>query len=118
MEILAILLFSSYAFGAVFIICELCQRVSNQCDDVGDIIGQAKWYLFPAKIQRILPLIIANVQEEVFVECFGSIACNRETFKRVNSLLLARLLYICLCMQRILSISGDPWGIFVVYDFS
>lgn len=92
-EVLAILLFSSYAFGAVFIICELCQRMNNHYDDVDDMMGQLKWYLFPAKVQQILPMIIASVHEEVSVECFGSIACNRETFKRVNLILIGDYLF-------------------------
>lgn len=99
LELMAVLLFSSYAFGAVFVICELCQRMSNHYDDVGDIIGDLKWYLFPANVQRVLPIIITSVHEEVPVECFGSIACDRETFKKVNFILIGDWMIIDLAHQ-------------------
>lgn len=83
MELLATIFFTSYSFGAVFVICELCQRTTNGCEKFDDTIGQLKWYLLPAKLQRILPTVIMYVQEPISVECFGSIACDRETFKRV-----------------------------------
>lgn len=84
MELFLMILSALYAFGAVFLVCELCQRISNGCEGFNDKIDQFKWYLFPAKIQRALPAIIINVQQPVYVECFGSIACDRETFKRVR----------------------------------
>lgn len=85
MELLATINFTLYAFGDVFMICELCQRSSDRYDELNDIIGQFEWYFLPAKIQRFLPMIIMSVQEPVSFECFGSITCDRETFKRVNS---------------------------------
>lgn len=80
---LATIFFTVYAFGTVFVICELCQRISDQYDELNDIFGQIKWYLFPMKIQRLLPLIVMSTQELVSIECFGSIACDRETSKKV-----------------------------------
>lgn len=86
MEMLATLFFTFYGFGAVFVICALCQQVTDQYVEVFDIIGQFKWYSFPRKIQRLLPFIILNAQELIPIECFGSIACDRETFKKVISM--------------------------------
>lgn len=84
MELLATIFFTSYAFGAVFVICELCQRMSNGCEKFNDTIDQFKWYLFPAKLRKILPTVVMYVQQPNAVECFASIACDRETFKRVR----------------------------------
>lgn len=75
----------SYAFQTVFITCEICQRITNGCDKFNDQIERFEWYLFPANIQRILPTIIINVQQPVYFECFGSIACNRDAFKQVRA---------------------------------
>lgn len=112
--------FTSYIFGAVYAICELCQRISNQYLELSDLIGQCTWYLFPAEIKRVLPIIILGVQQEVSVECFGSTACNRETFERVNFILTVgkMIIFISLIVNRLLFISGGPWWIFVVYDTS
>lgn len=73
-----------WSFGLVFIACELAGRMSYEFDDTNATIGQFKWYLFPLKIQQLLPTTILNAQQEVGIECFGSAMCNRETFKMVN----------------------------------
>ena len=73
-----------YGFGLIFVTCELCQRMTNGCEEFIDVIQQFDWYLFAFKIQRILPTILINVQQPVYFECFGSIACDRKTFKQVE----------------------------------
>lgn len=71
------------AFVLVFISCELAGRISNNFECICDTISNSNWYAFPLSIRKILPIILINAQEEVYFECFGSIPCNRETFKRV-----------------------------------
>lgn len=71
------------AFALVLISCELAGRISINFEHICDTIANSKWYLFPISIRKILPTILINAQEEVYFECFGSIPCNRETFKRV-----------------------------------
>lgn len=68
----------------VFIACELGQRINCAFDDINHTIEQSEWYLFPGEIKRMFPVIIANAQEPVSLECFGSIACTREVFKNVG----------------------------------
>lgn len=75
-----------YAFGVMFIACELSQRLNIAFNDCNDIIVQFKWYLLPAEIQRLLPLIIHFSQRPVEVKCFGSTTCDRETFKYVSKI--------------------------------
>lgn len=70
----AILLFAS---------CELVGRISQEFNDICDMVDQFDWYRFPCEMQKILPIIMMSTQQPVEFECFGSIACNRETFKRV-----------------------------------
>lgn len=72
-----------WAFSLVFICCELAGRVGNEFVDVNYLIDQFNWYLFPLKVQQLLPILMINAQEEVGFECFGSLLCNRETFKKV-----------------------------------
>lgn len=68
----------------VFTICELSQRLTNGYSDVNDMIVQFEWYLFPYEIRRILPVILNAVQQPVEFECFGSVACSRESFRKVS----------------------------------
>ena len=63
---------------------EIGQRLSNGFEGIDDKINQIDWYLLPMEIQRILPTIMINTQQPVFVNCFGSLACSRDTLKRVS----------------------------------
>lgn len=73
-----------YAFGILFIACELFQRISLAFDGCNDTISQLKWYLFPVKLQPMMPVIINASQKSIEIKCFGSMACDRESFKYVS----------------------------------
>lgn len=68
----------------VFINCELGQKITDAYEQVEITIERSDWYLFPIKTQQMLPMIIANAQQPVELECFGSMKCNREMFKNVG----------------------------------
>lgn len=80
------LLLSNGIFGIalVFIACEIGQRLTDEFDEIKLTIDKFKWYLLPIEIKRMLPMIKANAQEPVPLECFGSIVCIREVFKNVG----------------------------------
>lgn len=71
-------------FVSVFIACEFGQHLDNSFSEINDLINQLKWYRFPIEMKRILPFALIIVQEPVSIECFGSILCCRETFKKVS----------------------------------
>ena len=73
-----------YAYAVLFICCELGQRVNLAFDDCSEMVDQFEWYLFPTKIQRMLPIILNFSQQPFEIKCFGSTACDRETFKYVS----------------------------------
>lgn len=73
------------SFVLVILSCELPGRISDEFVGIRSEIEQIDWYLLPLKMQHILPTILIYAQEPVYFECFGSIPCNRETFKRVSS---------------------------------
>lgn len=73
-----------YAFGVLFIACELFQRIVLAFDKCNDTINQLKWYLFPVDMQPMLPIIISATQQPIETKCFGSMACDRESFKYVS----------------------------------
>lgn len=88
--LLLILVFqTSHSFGMVFLNCELCQSLSNQFDNMCYDMVQFDWYICPRDLKRILPMITHFTQQELIIECFGSISCNREAFKKVSQLSLA-----------------------------
>lgn len=75
-----------YAFGLVLISCELGQQMTNAFERIGDVMkSQFNWYRFPIKVQRMLPSLLIISQQPVQLECFGSNACVRESFKKVCS---------------------------------
>lgn len=73
-----------YAFGTLLIACEICQRVNLAFEECSDMVDQFEWYLFPTKIQRMMPLILNFTQQPIEITSFGSAACDRETFKSVS----------------------------------
>lgn len=72
-----------YAFGALFVACELCQHLNIAFEECGEMFEDIDWYMLPIDIQQRLPLLLNFTQQSFEVTCFGSIACDRDTFKSV-----------------------------------
>lgn len=53
---------------------------------INEVIEQFDWYLHPNGMRLMLLKILAIAQKPVDVKCFGSIAANRETIKKVRLL--------------------------------
>lgn len=84
LELLITFLQVIYAFGILFVSCELGQRITVAFDECSVIIEQFDWFLFPVEIQRMLLIVIHFAQQSIVIKCFGSAACDRETFKYVR----------------------------------
>lgn len=82
------ILYAVWSFGLVFVACEISQRSCDALNEMDDDIGQLDWYMYPAEIQRMLPIIMENSQQPVIIKCFGSFPCSRETFKEVRVLFI------------------------------
>lgn len=65
-------------------IFEIGQRLSNAYEKIEEVIDRMSWNYLPIEIQRILPIVMLNLQQTFEIKCFGSTACNRETFKKVS----------------------------------
>lgn len=121
-ELLGTMIEVIYSFGVLFITCEVCQRSSQSLGESSDLIDQFEWYLFPAEIQRMMPMILQFTQQPFELICFGSTACNREAFKYVSANKVAEeLLFVyfffiklnfCL-MCRIFQILKTAWSYFM-----
>lgn len=66
--------------------CEFAQRICDAFEEIDDLVGQFCWYTFPDEVLRIYPAAIAFVQQPVYIESFGQIPCNRDSFKVVSLL--------------------------------
>lgn len=62
---LVIAIEACYGFGFLFIGCEMGQRVNLAFAECSAMAGQFDWYLFPAEIQQMLPLIFKFTQQPV-----------------------------------------------------
>lgn len=84
LQIVLITIFEAiYAFGVVFISCEIGQHGTNTFEDCSQAVEQLNWYMFSAKLQRMIPIVIHLTQQSVMFKCFGSAASCRDTFKKV-----------------------------------
>lgn len=84
MAILLLIVTGTIALALVFIVCEIGQRLNDAFEKTSFTIDQLDWYLFPSEVQCLLPMIIAIAQQPAPLECFGSMACNRDVFKNVG----------------------------------
>lgn len=74
-----------YAFGVIFVICELCQRVSDRFEESNDTMEKFDWISFPIEVQRMLPIVIISAQQSTQFKVFGSTVCCRESFQKASS---------------------------------
>lgn len=74
-----------WAFVLVFFSNEIGQRFTDTYENIEREIGQLKWYFYPAKLKRPFPMLIANVQQPIAIQFFGSAVCGRAQFQRVSS---------------------------------
>lgn len=75
-----------YAFGSVFVVCELCQRVSQAFNEVNGVFTEFDWIVFPKEVKRLIPISIIFAQQAIDVKFFGSLNCSRDSFKQVSSI--------------------------------
>lgn len=85
MILLVTIFMAAYGFGALFIACELGQRLIDSFDQIGVIMYQVDWPLCPLQVKRMFPTCLAVLQQPVSIQCFGSISCTREVFKKVKN---------------------------------
>lgn len=62
---------------------ELGERLTSAFWLISDTVERFNWYRFPLKMKKILPIIINVAQVPVVLDCFGSTACVRGSFKKV-----------------------------------
>lgn len=75
---------TGYAFGLVFTICALGQKLSNDFEEIADLFEQYDWYTFSNETNQILLTIMTILQRSIAIECFGSLEAGHEAYKKVS----------------------------------
>lgn len=101
--------YAIYSFGLLFVACEIAQRACDAFNSFDLDIGQIDWYLYPIVMKKMLPVILNMAQKPVEFKWFGSLAADRDTFKKVNILL-------CYTNQRYKILQDDPTKTFHFSD--
>lgn len=98
-----------WVFSPVAIICELCERMSDEFEEFRVQIMTFKWYSVPIEMRKMLVIIMQTAQKPIEFECFGSISCNRETLAKVLSNLLIHSSLLNLLRLLLLLLGEQKW---------
>lgn len=74
-----------WSFIVIGILCLSGQMVTDAFELISNELNQCKCYLVPLEMQRMLLILLANVQQSTFIRGYGNIYCTRETFKNVSN---------------------------------
>lgn len=107
------LFYASYAFGTVFLICELCERVGNLFIENDIKTGNLNWYSYPREFHGMFPTILIMTQQPFEIGCFGSITCSRVTFRKVNSKQIFKILCLIYSISFFFVRLGDQQSVFL-----
>lgn len=72
-------------YGAKIYVSTCLQQdlVAGQLVNITDKLYFCKWYLFPIKVQKSLPIMIRAAANPIFMFGFGTTSCIRTTFQAV-----------------------------------
>lgn len=74
-----------WSFISIFFFCELGEQVTSRFEQFNDELDQCCWYLFPIDLQRMIPTVMANTQDNTIIHGFGNTLCTRLSFNKVYS---------------------------------
>lgn len=83
-EIISIALAGLYTFVFNSVVCELGQWMTNQYEVFEDELTTCDWYALPIEMQQLYLIFLLDAQQPIHIQCYGGIACSRETFKVVG----------------------------------
>lgn len=75
-----------WSFVIIFGVCEFGEKLSGTFEEINDVYDQFAWYSLPYDVQRILSTLVAVAQKPFEIRVFGSILCDRITFKKVSEI--------------------------------
>lgn len=73
---------------AVFMVCEIGERMKNEFDIFYETLVQSNWYTYPIEMRQIFAIVLQNAQKPVIVQGFASTFCVRDYFRMVITFFL------------------------------
>lgn len=86
MEITVLIGEMFWAFTLIFVVCEFGDNVSYTFSKIDYEALRLDWYSLPVNLWKMVPSVILYAQRPVYIQVFGSTACNRLSFKNVSSI--------------------------------
>lgn len=77
--------YAFYSFGAILLVCEIGQIVSDAFEDNWHLHDQFKWHSFPTEILHVLPLVMMISQQPVDIQFFGNHSCKRCFSRKIST---------------------------------
>lgn len=84
-------------FIGISVICDFGEKFGTAFGKIQ--LDQINWYLLPCDTQKILLTILIVTQKPVELNIFGSISCNRITYKKVSFSHVFHIFYYRLSQQ-------------------
>lgn len=72
----------------IFILCEPGAKLTYQFDTLSGELIRYDWYLLTIEMQRMYMFFLLDTQHPMKMLCYGNITCERDTTKKVFSLLI------------------------------
>lgn len=73
-----------WSFAIIFSVCEFGEGLSGTFGEINYLYDQFAWYLFPNDVQHMLSTLMIFAQRPIELRVFGSVSCERITFKKVR----------------------------------
>lgn len=68
---------------SLFVLCWLGNLVTDYFEQIGNVVYQGAWPLYPIELRKKLPVIILIAQKPIYISGFGIIVCSLESYKVV-----------------------------------
>lgn len=75
-----------YSIGLTFIYCEVGEQLNSSFGSLADTLNQCEYESLPADLQRMIPTLLAAMQNPPNLKSYGNFICSRNTFKKVSKL--------------------------------
>lgn len=83
-EIVFMIVSMIWSFAANLICCNYGEYLVHRFDMVEQELYKSDWYLFPLEMQRMLIVVIPNLQHPTVIRGYGNVTCTRQTSKTVH----------------------------------
>lgn len=69
----------------LFTFCYFGEHVTRRLEDVNGMFYQCDWFLFPIEVQKLMPVIIMNAKQPIYIGKIAGLYASLEVFGNVIS---------------------------------